>query len=234
MVPPTSAAYGRCRGVEQRCHTLEVRLNLLTRILDRSKRYAERRVLDRKHGQRKRLLSGSFGMHSRTRANDDDRSPAAVATHSELGVNTIARCRPVKFDGMATNAKPVPGERLPDNFQLSDPHRPGDNFHLSVPLSNAFLDRSTFHGREQSWPKLQCLRTHLAKTTATGRKFGQNSNSRCRCKFHFKNSTGERRLRFSARLLSQSTQSLRVFGTGAIYMNGPRFATSNLCSRSES
>ena len=52
----------------------------------------------------------------------------------------------------------------------------------------------------------------MAKTTATGRKFGQNSNSRCRCKFHFKKSTGERRLRFSARLLSQSTPSLRLFG----------------------
>lgn len=125
-------------------------------------------------------------MHSRTRVNDDDRSPAAEATHSELGVNTIARCRPVQFDGMAVNAKPVPGERLPDNFQLSGPHRPGDNFHLSVPLSNAFLERSTFHGRQQSWPKLQCLRAHFAKTTPTGRRFGQNSNSRCRCKFHFK------------------------------------------------
>ena len=151
-------------------------------------------------------------MHSRIRANDDDRSPAAVATHSELGVNTIARCRPVQFDGMAVNAKPVPGKRLPDNFQLSGPHRPGDNFQLSVPLSNAFLERSTLHGREQSWPELQCLRAHLAKTTATGRKFGQNSNSRCRCKCHFKKSTGERRLRFSARLLSQSTPSLRLFG----------------------
>src|ERR1700733_15215516 len=114
-------------------------------------------------------LNGSFGMHSRTRVNDDDRSPAAEATHSELGVNTIARCRPVQFDGMAVNAKPVPGERLPDNFQLSGPHRPGDNFHLSVPLSNAFLERSTFHGRQQSWPKLQCLRAHFAKTTPTGR-----------------------------------------------------------------
>jgi hypothetical protein len=40
------------------------------------------------------------------------------------------------------------------------------------PLSNAFFERSTLRGREQHWPKLQCLRVHLAKTTAREGKFG--------------------------------------------------------------
>ena len=148
-------------------------------------------------------------------------------------MNVPAHCGPVIFAGRFINANPVPGERLPDNFHLSGPHRPADNFHLSGPAikrvflnDRPFADESNvgqkYNAREYTWPKLLRERVNLAKTVTLAAV--ANSISR--------KSTGDRRLRFSARLLSQSTQSRRLFGTGAIYMVGPSFAASHIYLRS--
>ena len=136
-------------------------------------------------------------------------------------MNVPAHCGPVIFAGRFINANPVPGERLPDNFHLSGPAIKRV-FLNDRPFADESNVGQKYNAREYTWPKLLRERVNLAKTVTLAAV--ANSISR--------KSTGDRRLRFSARLLSQSTQSRRLFGTGAIYMVGPSFAASHICLRS--